>query len=133
MLAHQAEVETRNRRRVRAPVPWCPDATWKLRIEDYRVLYRVEADTVLVPSRTIQGLAHDRGDGIMSWHGQEEVDQITRDGIAEKLNELIGGYDGAPETAKEILRGLAAARMMDMDCRPFEDALAERHRSLDAA
>ncbi len=34
---------------------------------------------------------------------------------------------------KEILRGLAAAREMDMDCRPFEDALAERHRSLDAA
>ena len=34
---------------------------------------------------------------------------------------------------KEILRGLAAAREMDMDCRPFEDALAQRHRSLDAA
>jgi hypothetical protein len=28
---------------------------------------------------------------------------------------------------------LAAARDMDMDCRPFEDALAERHRALDAA
>jgi len=69
----------------------------------------------------------------MSWHEQEEVDRITRDGIADKLNDLIGRYDGSPETAKEILRGLAAARMLDMDCRPFEDALAERHRSLDAA
>ena len=69
----------------------------------------------------------------MSWHGQEEVDQITRDGIAQKLAFLIDGYDGAPEVAKEILRGLAAAREMDMDCRPFEDALAQRHRELDAA
>jgi hypothetical protein len=69
----------------------------------------------------------------MSWHEQEEIDQITRDGIARKLSLLIGQYDGSPDAAKEILRGLAAARQMDMDCRPFEDALAERHRSLDAA
>jgi len=69
----------------------------------------------------------------MSWHGQEEVDQITRDGIAQKLTSLIDGYDGSPDVAKEILRGLAAAREMDMDCRPFEDALAQRHRKLDAA
>ena len=69
----------------------------------------------------------------MSWHEQEEVDRITRDGIALKLTQLIERYDGAPEAAKEILRGLAAAREMDMDCRPFEDALAQRHRSLDAA
>jgi hypothetical protein len=64
-LADQADVQTRERRPLRAPVSWCPEATWKLRIEDYR--------------------------------------------------------------------GLAAAREMDMDCRPFEDALAQRHRSLDAA
>jgi hypothetical protein len=69
----------------------------------------------------------------MSWHGQEEIDQITRDGIEQKLRQLIERYDGSPDAAKEILRGLAAAREMDMDCRPFEDALAERHRSLDAA
>jgi hypothetical protein len=42
-------------------------------------------------------------------------------------------YDGSPDVAKEILRGLAAARTMDMDCRVFEDALAERHRVLSAA
>jgi len=69
----------------------------------------------------------------MSWHQQEEIDGITRDGIAEKLTQLIARYDGSPDAAKEILRGLAAAREMDMDCRPFEDALAQRHRSLDAA
>ena len=69
----------------------------------------------------------------MSWHEQEEVDRITRDGIAHKLTDLIERYDGSPDAAKEILRGLAAAREMDMDCRPFEDALAAKHRSLDAA
>jgi hypothetical protein len=69
----------------------------------------------------------------MSWHQQGEIDEITRDGIADKLRGLIERYDGSPDAAKEILRGLAAARDMDMDCRPFEDALAERHRSLDAA
>jgi hypothetical protein len=69
----------------------------------------------------------------MSWHEQEEIDEITRDGIAHKLDLLIEGYDGSPDVAKEILRGLAAAREMDMDCRQFEDALAKRHRLLDAA
>lgn len=60
----------------------------------------------------------------MSWHQQGEIDEITRDGIASKLRRLIERYDGSPD---------AAARDMDMDCRPFEDALVERHRSLDAA
>ncbi len=69
----------------------------------------------------------------MTWHGQDEIDAIAREGIAEKLRGLIAGYDGSPSAAKEILRGLAAARTMDMDCRVFEDALAERHRFLDAA
>jgi hypothetical protein len=69
----------------------------------------------------------------MSWHTQAEIDEITREGITEKLSELIRSYDGSPEVAKEILRGLAAARTMDMDCRTFEDALAERHRILTAA
>jgi hypothetical protein len=69
----------------------------------------------------------------MSWHGQNEIDEITRDGITQKLTQLIEHYAGSPDDAKEILRGLAAARSMDMDCRPFEDALAARHRSLDAA
>jgi hypothetical protein len=69
----------------------------------------------------------------MTWHGQEKIDEIARERITQKLTSLIAGYDGSPNVAKEILRGLAAARTLDMDCRPFEDALAERHRSLDAA
>lgn len=47
-LADQAEVLTRNRRRLRATVSWCPDATWKLRVDDYRLFYRVESRTVFV-------------------------------------------------------------------------------------
>jgi len=48
VLAEQAEVATRNRRPLTARVSWCPEATWKLRIEDYRLLYRVDAGTVFV-------------------------------------------------------------------------------------
>jgi mRNA-degrading endonuclease RelE of RelBE toxin-antitoxin system len=48
ILADQAEMVTRNRSPLAAPVSWCPEATWKLRIEDYRVLYRIEAGTVFV-------------------------------------------------------------------------------------
>ena len=66
----------------------------------------------------------------MSWHRQEEVDAIARSRIAEQLASDIAGYDGSPTIAKEILRGLAAARMMGMDLRAFEDALAERHKRL---
>ena len=57
----------------------------------------------------------------------------ARRGDEDAFSWLIDRYDGSPDDAKEILRGLAAARSMDMDCRPFEDALAARHRSLDAA
>ena len=69
----------------------------------------------------------------MSWHDQAEIDRVTREGITRKLGELIASYDGSPKAAKEILRGLAAARTMDMDCVVFEDALAERHRHPSAA
>jgi hypothetical protein len=69
----------------------------------------------------------------MTWHTQEEVDTVVREGIVQKLTELIRSYDGSPDVAKEILRGLAAARSMDMDCRVFEDQIAERHRALSAA
>jgi len=69
----------------------------------------------------------------MTWHEQAEVDAIVRTRVAEQLARDIAAYDGSPVAAKEILRGLAAARTMDIDLRPFEDALAERHRVLDAA
>jgi hypothetical protein len=64
---------------------------------------------------------------------QAEVDRKSRDLIARKLSRLIRAYDGTAKGAREILRGLAAARSMDMDCRRFEDALARRYRSKKAA
>jgi hypothetical protein len=67
------------------------------------------------------------------WYTQAEVDDEVRRDVAKELSRQIAGYDGSAARAKEILRGLAAARMMDMDCRPFEDALVERHRVLSDA
>jgi 23S rRNA A2030 N6-methylase RlmJ len=65
-----------------------------------------------------------------TWHTQAEVDVVVRSRVAEQLGRDIAAYDGSPLAAKEILRGLAAARMMDIDLHPFEDALAEKHREL---
>jgi hypothetical protein len=65
-----------------------------------------------------------------SWHTQAEVDALVRSRVSEQLGKDIAAHDGSPAAAKEILRGLAAARMMDIDLRPFEDALAEKHRRL---
>jgi len=67
---------------------------------------------------------------VSRWHSQEEVDALVRSRVVEQLHKDIEAYDGAPAAAKEILRGLAAARMMDVDLGPFEDALAEKHRRL---
>jgi hypothetical protein len=64
---------------------------------------------------------------------QAQVDAKSRNLISRRLTQLIAAYDGSARKAKEILRGLAAARMMDMDCRSFEDALARKHRSSKAA
>ena len=66
-------------------------------------------------------------------YSQAQVDAKSRELIALKLTRLIRSYEGSAREAKEIVRGLAAARMMDMDCRPFEDALARRFRSRKAA
>lgn len=65
-----------------------------------------------------------------TWHTQDEVDALVRERVSEQLKKDIDAYDGAPAAAKEILRGLAAARMMNIDLRPFEDALADKHRQL---
>jgi hypothetical protein len=67
---------------------------------------------------------------VSRWHTQGEVDALVRSRVIEQLTKDIDAYDGDPEAAKEILRGLAAARMMDVDLRTFEDALAEKHRRL---
>ena len=40
-LAHQAEIETRNRKRLRTQLPDLMEAEWNLRIGDLRVLYEV--------------------------------------------------------------------------------------------
>jgi hypothetical protein len=67
------------------------------------------------------------------WLSQEEIDSRMRDRISAQLSKDIAAYDGSPAAAKEILRGIAAARAMGIDLGPFEDALTERHRALDAA
>jgi mRNA-degrading endonuclease RelE of RelBE toxin-antitoxin system len=40
-LPHQAEIETRNRKRLRRRLGGLTDAEWNLRIGDLRVLYRI--------------------------------------------------------------------------------------------
>lgn len=64
---------------------------------------------------------------------QAEIDEHMRSRIAARLAAMIADYDGAPAAAKEILRGLAAARAMGIDLAPYADALTERHRALGAA
>ena len=64
---------------------------------------------------------------------QAEIDEHMRSRIAARLSSMIAGYDGSPAAAKEILRGLVAAREMGIDLAPYEDALTERHRALGAA
>jgi hypothetical protein len=68
-----------------------------------------------------------------TWHTQDEVDAVVRERVSAQLSKDIAAYDGEPAAAKEILRGLAAARMMNIDLRPFEDALADRHQRLDSS
>ena len=65
-----------------------------------------------------------------SWHLQDEVDDLVRSRVGAQLARQIADYDGSPPAAKEILRGLAAARMMGLELGPFEDSLAEKHRQL---
>lgn len=67
------------------------------------------------------------------WVSQEQIDERMRERIAAQLSKDIAAYDGASVVAKEILRGLAAARTMGIELGPFEDALTERHRALEAA
>jgi hypothetical protein len=67
LLRYQAEDATRNRKRLRAPIPWCADATSVIRVGPFRVLFRVSGKTVhllrlgvkirerLVPARIGQG------------------------------------------------------------------------------
>jgi hypothetical protein len=47
-LRHQAREYGRNRKALKAPVPWCPTATAVVRVGALRVLYSVEGGTVLL-------------------------------------------------------------------------------------
>lgn len=67
------------------------------------------------------------------WLTQGDIDDHVRRRVIDQLSRDIASYNGSPVAAKEILRGLAAARTMGIDLAPFEDALTERHRALDAA
>jgi mRNA-degrading endonuclease RelE of RelBE toxin-antitoxin system len=57
-LADQAEIETRNRKRLRSgqdiPAEY-PDSTWELRVGPHRVLYTVEGETVQVIGVKLKG------------------------------------------------------------------------------
>ena len=55
VLGHQAEQPTRNRRPLMRPVSWCSDATWQLRIGQYRVLYSVHERKVSLLRVTLKG------------------------------------------------------------------------------
>jgi hypothetical protein len=67
------------------------------------------------------------------WLKQADIDARARKRIAAKLSTLIKAYDGAPTDAKEILRGLVAARQMGMNLRPFEDRLAKKRKPVSNA
>jgi mRNA-degrading endonuclease RelE of RelBE toxin-antitoxin system len=41
-LRGQAEVETRNRKPLAEPIEDLPDATWEVRVGEYRCLYRID-------------------------------------------------------------------------------------------
>jgi mRNA-degrading endonuclease RelE of RelBE toxin-antitoxin system len=55
LLEEQADVATRNRRPLKRPVSWCPEATWQLRAGDYRVLYRIGGRDVLALRVSLKG------------------------------------------------------------------------------
>jgi hypothetical protein len=67
------------------------------------------------------------------WLKQAEIDSRARKRITAKLSALIRGYDGSAADAKEILRGLVAARQMGMDLTPFEDRLARKRKAFGLA
>jgi len=41
-LGDEPDRPGRHRRPLKSPVSWCPEATWRLRIGEYRVFYRLE-------------------------------------------------------------------------------------------
>lgn len=52
-LRYEPDVETRNRKPLREPLPEVPKASWELRIRDHRVLYWVPAPRSVAVLRVI--------------------------------------------------------------------------------
>jgi mRNA-degrading endonuclease RelE of RelBE toxin-antitoxin system len=52
-LIHQAEIETRNRKRLRGRLGALTDAEWSLRIGDLRVLYRIVDERIVQILRVV--------------------------------------------------------------------------------
>jgi len=52
-LRYEAEVQTRHRKPLRAAMPAIPDASWELRVGDYRALYQVQKDRTVRVLRVI--------------------------------------------------------------------------------
>jgi hypothetical protein len=80
-----------------------------------------------------ESVDHRRDGQMRRTYSQQEVETRSKNLISRKLKRLIARYDGSAKAAKDILRGLAAARLMDIDCRPFEDALAKHFPPRNAA
>lgn len=58
MLVHQAETDTRNRKRLRSGQdlpPEYPDPTWEIRVGPHRVLYAVESETARILGVKLKG------------------------------------------------------------------------------
>jgi hypothetical protein len=62
--------------------------------------------------------------------GHKQANAIMKVHVAARLAAEIVAYDGSAQAAKQILRGLAAARSLELELGAFGDALAERHRKL---
>jgi hypothetical protein len=45
-LAGEPDKPSGHRRPLKVPISWCPEASWQLRVGDYRVLYRMESAAV---------------------------------------------------------------------------------------
>ena len=54
-LRHEAEVETRNRKRLERLLDQLPAARWNLRVGDFRVFYRVEGPAVQILRVILKG------------------------------------------------------------------------------
>jgi mRNA-degrading endonuclease RelE of RelBE toxin-antitoxin system len=52
-LRYEAETETRHRKLLSATIPVVPEASWELRVGDYRVLYEVRKDRTVRVLRVI--------------------------------------------------------------------------------